>query len=40
MNMKRYINVKQFSMVQRKIITRKLEIKKHVEHFRNIIGHS
>jgi len=35
--MKRYINVKQFLMVQRKIITRNLEIKKHMEHFQDII---
>jgi len=37
--MKKYINVKQFLMVQRKIITRNLEIKKHIEHidFQDII---
>jgi len=38
--MRGYLNEKQFSMVQRKIITRNLEIKKHVEHFRDIIVHS
>jgi len=35
--MKRYLNEKQFSMVQRKITTRNSEIKKHVEHFQDII---
>jgi len=35
--MKKYVNIKQFLMVQRKIITRNLEIKKHIEHFQDII---
>jgi len=38
--MKRYINVKQGSMIQRKIITRNLEIKKHINHFHDIIVQS
>jgi len=38
--MKRYINVKQGSMIQHKIITRNLEIKKHIEYFHDIIVQS
>jgi len=37
---KEYLNVEQLSMIQRKIIRRHLEIKKHIEHFQDIIVHS
>jgi len=41
-DVKKYINVKQLLMFQRKIITRNLEIKKHIEHidFQDIIVQS
>jgi len=38
--MKEYIDVKQFLMIQHKIIIRNLEIKKHIEHFQDILVQS
>jgi len=39
-DMERYLNEKQFSMVQRKITSRNSEIKMHVEYFQHIIVES